>query len=176
MQTELKAIETEFMGYRFRSRLEARWALFMNELGIQFEYEKEGYELAEGRYLPDFYIPMFSGNGRGGYFLEVKGQPITLGSDEWQKAQRLAIQSNHEVFVFDGDPLDNSGLQFSTLRNGVVVWAMWFMCPICYRPQPGPDPGDLPCWCLIKNVEYGPLLLAAANKARAARFEFGEKG
>lgn len=53
----VKAIETAYRGYRFRSRLEARWAIFFDALGIPWEYEKEGYELPSGRYLPDFWLP-----------------------------------------------------------------------------------------------------------------------
>lgn len=51
----MKAIETRYKGYRFRSRLEARWAVFFDALGIKWEYEPEGYDLGEaGWYLPDF--------------------------------------------------------------------------------------------------------------------------
>ena len=57
----IKPIETQFKGYRFRSRLEARWAVFFDALGIQWEYEKEGYDLGElGWYLPDFWLPEFN--------------------------------------------------------------------------------------------------------------------
>lgn len=56
----IKPIETEYNGYRFRSRLEARWAVFFDNAGIEYEYETEGYELQNGnRYLPDFYLPSF---------------------------------------------------------------------------------------------------------------------
>ena len=56
----IKAIETEYNGYRFRSRLEARWAVFFDAAGIKYEYESEGYELDKStRYLPDFYLPDF---------------------------------------------------------------------------------------------------------------------
>lgn len=51
----IKAIETKYKGYRFRSRLEARWAVFFDALGIKWEYEPEGFDLDEaGYYLPDF--------------------------------------------------------------------------------------------------------------------------
>lgn len=54
----IKAIETEWDGYRFRSRLEARWAVFLKSLGIVYEYEKEGFDLGDGiKYLPDFWLP-----------------------------------------------------------------------------------------------------------------------
>jgi hypothetical protein len=32
VSTEIKAIETSYKGYRFRSRLEARWAVFFDAL------------------------------------------------------------------------------------------------------------------------------------------------
>jgi hypothetical protein len=58
----MKPIETEFKGCLFRSRLEARWAVFFDAIGMEWEYEKEGFEkrLSEDetvRYLPDFYLP-----------------------------------------------------------------------------------------------------------------------
>ncbi len=43
----MKAIETEYNG--FRSRQEARWAVFFNSMGVPWEYEKEGYELSSGQ-------------------------------------------------------------------------------------------------------------------------------
>ena len=60
----MKAIETIYNGYRFRSRLEARWAVFFDAAGIRYEYEPEGFECKPFgektyRYLPDFYLPDF---------------------------------------------------------------------------------------------------------------------
>jgi hypothetical protein len=52
----IKAIETEYAGCRFRSRLEARWAVFFDRLGVEWEHEPDGFETAAGRYLPDFRI------------------------------------------------------------------------------------------------------------------------
>lgn len=58
---DIKPIETEYNGYRFRSRLEARWAVFFDSAGIEYEYEPEGFELPDGKkYLPDFYLPSFN--------------------------------------------------------------------------------------------------------------------
>lgn len=55
---EIKAITTYYNGFKFRSRLEARWAVFFSELGLKFEYEPEGFELENGdKYLPDFFLP-----------------------------------------------------------------------------------------------------------------------
>ena len=67
----MKAIETKYKGYRFRSRLEARWAVFFDALGLRWEYEPEGFDLgAAGWYLPDFRI---TGYGGEFYWVEVKG-------------------------------------------------------------------------------------------------------
>lgn len=59
MSTTIKAIETRYAGCRFRSRLEARWAVFFDQLGIEWEHEPEGFETSAGRYLPDFRIRLF---------------------------------------------------------------------------------------------------------------------
>lgn len=36
------ALTTRYAGCRFRSRLEARWAVFFDHLGIEWEYEPQG--------------------------------------------------------------------------------------------------------------------------------------
>jgi hypothetical protein len=54
----LKAIETKYNGYRFRSRTEARWAVLFDALNIKWQYELEGVVLPSGKYyLPDFWLP-----------------------------------------------------------------------------------------------------------------------
>lgn len=57
----IKAIQTHYKGYKFRSRLEARYGVFFDSLGIKWEYEPEGYDLGEhGYYLPDFFLPDYN--------------------------------------------------------------------------------------------------------------------
>ena len=73
MSNDIKAIETEYDGHRFRSRLEARWAVFFNAVGLTYEYEIEGFEMDGTRYLPDFYIPNLN------RWFEIKGKPLSLG-------------------------------------------------------------------------------------------------
>ena len=70
----LKAINTEYKGYRFRSRLEARWAVFFDACGVEWEYEPEGYDLGDGiYYLPDFLLHDVAGRAGGDLYVEVKG-------------------------------------------------------------------------------------------------------
>lgn len=53
----IKPIETKWKGYRFRSRLEARWAVFFEAMGWRWEYEPQGFQTRMGPYLPDFFLP-----------------------------------------------------------------------------------------------------------------------
>lgn len=93
----MKAIETKYKGYRFRSRLEARWAVFFDALGIEWEYELEGFQFDNGiRYLPDFYLPDLD------LWVEIKGQPPT--ASEVDKARRLALEGDKAVVVWWGAP------------------------------------------------------------------------
>jgi len=54
---ELRNIPTCYKGNEFRSRLEARWAVFWDILGVEYRYEFEGFELPSGWYIPDFWLP-----------------------------------------------------------------------------------------------------------------------
>lgn len=64
----ITAIETRYAGYAFRSRLEARWAVFFDKLGIPWKYEPQGYVVAGQPYLPDFWV-----GDEDGCWVEVKG-------------------------------------------------------------------------------------------------------
>lgn len=85
MAGEIKAIETNYRGCRFRSRLEARWAVFFDALGWDWQYEKEGYVLGwdvddELPWLPDFEITTPKGQH---FYVEVKGDPDFFKDGTW---------------------------------------------------------------------------------------------
>jgi len=93
----VKAIETVWKGYRFRSRLEARWAVFFTSLGVKWEYEPEGYELEDGtKYLPDFWLPNEQ------VWVEVKGKAPT--NIEALRCGMLADESGMPVVMVCGTP------------------------------------------------------------------------
>lgn len=72
---EFKPIETHWRGCRFRSRLEARWAVVFEALCIDWEYEPEGFVLDDGsQYLPDFLLHGLEGRCEGDLYIEVKGK------------------------------------------------------------------------------------------------------
>jgi hypothetical protein len=80
-----KAIETTYMGCRFRSRLEARWAVFFDALGWDWEYEKQGYTIGNWEeeftpWLPDFEIITPSGQH---FYVEVKGDRDFFADGQW---------------------------------------------------------------------------------------------
>lgn len=50
--TEFANIPTTYAGVRFRSRLEAKWACFFDQLGIHWEYEL----LDLNGWIPDFMV------------------------------------------------------------------------------------------------------------------------
>jgi hypothetical protein len=54
----MTAIETEYNGILFRSRLEARWAIFFDAFNLDWVYEPECFILSNNqKYTPDFYLP-----------------------------------------------------------------------------------------------------------------------
>lgn len=97
MSDQIRAIETSYKGCKFRSRVEARWAIFFDACGIKWDYEKDGYDLGEnGLYLPDFWLPDAK------TFAEVKGQEFTVR--EINLCRRLAVKSGHPVIMLAGTP------------------------------------------------------------------------
>lgn len=105
----MKAIETHYAGCRFRSRLEARWAVFFDTYRIRWEYEPQGFVCSRRLtnwgsedtfpYLPDFWLPDY------GMYAEVKGEltPPVLT----KLADAVASISDNY-----GGPLDNNDFLF----------------------------------------------------------------
>lgn len=98
----MRPIETRYNGYHFRSRLEARWAVFFSTLGIEYKYEHEGIQLDDGRrWLPDFWLPKLG----DGYLVEVKGDPDRLNLDMLKQA---AVESDTAILILGEIPPDGS--------------------------------------------------------------------
>jgi hypothetical protein len=97
MSTALKPIETVYKGYRFRSRLEARWAVFFDALGVRWEYEKEGYDLGPaGWYLPDFWLSTVQ------MWAEIKPEDFDNAAET--KCRALVEQSGFKCLMLVGPP------------------------------------------------------------------------
>jgi hypothetical protein len=182
---ELKPIETVYKGYRFRSRLEARWAVFLDSCGLRWDYEREGYDLDGIWYLPDFWVepqPDSDGYARiPGFWLEIKGAPCERGSLEWKKAQRLALASGSAVYMFLGqiDAVPH-GLRFQPWEEDdgsppEPELVRWVICPLCEAFEPARGADDMSCVCVAVASGAGALEVAL-TKARQARFEHRRKG
>jgi len=101
----IQAIETEYKGYLFRSRLEARWAVFFDELGADWEYEPEGFKMDSIWYLPDFLVKE---NKMPKAYIEIKPD-MPPYEDALMKASELAKRSQIETVVFWGTPYQYFG-------------------------------------------------------------------
>lgn len=120
----MKAIETKYNDHLFRSRLEARWAVFLDTFGIDWNYEMEGYVLNNGQcYLPDFYLPQFK------TWAEVKPN-ITLTHDETVKIRYFATEK--PLLMLIGLPNDDPlvlfspvGIEYVYLYNDKGTWRFW---------------------------------------------------
>jgi len=119
----IKAIETRYNGYHFRSRLEARWAVFFDTAGINYQYEPEGFDLGEsGWYLPDFWLPEQQ------YWIEIKGPPPTL--NEKSKIVGLHDLTGKESFLIHGDPwFWEQGKRDIYMSITALGW--WNECSLC---------------------------------------------
>ena len=163
----VKPIETHYNGYRFRSRLEARWAIFFDTLGIKWEYEPEGYRMSDGTcYLPDFWLPTFC----GGMYVEVKPD----GGD-FTKAIKFAKESEQAMWLAEGVPAARI-YQIAKCFDGDVLILVG--CPLIDQAV-GEDrmfwwPGYENADGTIDPEMCGDRYMLAVRRAKTARFEHGE--
>lgn len=183
----IKAIETRYAGCKFRSRLEARWAVFFDTLGVSWEYEPQGFILSDGTYyLPDFLLTDC------GTWVEVKGAesalneklmvlaaaelPLLPGSGE--NGPRLLIlgpipdvtrQRPINTFGEIGDLIwtglnpDPEGVGFGHYYKNHRPWWDYVLSPLWLTPA-------------ISESEHMYDAEDAYIAARSARFEHGERG
>lgn len=171
--TIIKAIETQYNGYRFRSRLEARWAVFFDAAGIAYQYEPEGYDLGEqGWYLPDFYLTDLD------MFVEVKGRTPTV--DEECRAGRLHGLSGKKVALLGDIPRmtradEESYFGYSFCFDDEQYDTDYYFCccPECGKYGFHFSAKIRQCAC-ERAYNDDAFFEECYSKARQARFEYGE--
>jgi hypothetical protein len=170
----MKPIETRYKGYRFRSRLEARWAVFFDHLGYAWEFEPEGFELSDGRrYLPDFRVE--------GVFLEVKA--LAGDMSQFDKPFQLTNDTGLSVICVAGNPAPIV-YPVSQTYDGEEGEAYWNDVIFSHAEEKyGPfywntGYGDDIFWKSYadKIREPSDSVMNAIYAARSARFEFGQSG
>jgi hypothetical protein len=161
-----RAIETRYKGRRFRSRLEARYAVFLDALDIVWDYEPEGFELEGGlRYLPDFFLHQRIGTFEpgAGFWVEIK--PTMPTNQERVKLMLTVEATGHPGYFFVGPP-DRATVYHADLKT----WG--------YFTDGGGITMNGAC---VHSARLGPHQCRvdgayAIQQAVAARFEFGESG
>lgn len=166
-------IQTRYSGYLFRSRAEARWAVFLSAMGVRWEYEVEGFSFDGDMYLPDFWLPDMK------MFFEIKPMVVRENEDNPEYIRARILQSlmlstapvqiiygntwpgEHAIEMADGE---GSPWEFAECRkcggldfvNGADSWGEWHHCHADGDKTPMRD---------------GRKLMAAFAAARGARFE-----
>jgi len=188
----IKPIETRYKGYRFRSRLEARWAVFFDALGVKWEYEHEGWKIKTCSrthyYLPDFYLPDI------GIWYEVKGKatgadhglmshfrfevgPIAL-SEGTPGLETIYAYDCHlygwDLMTYEGEAI--WGKVPYIKETSLVIWdGNAFKNKELSKHNANIQPGKWLFSCGKNDVDRSEIEIAYL-KARSARFEFGESG
>lgn len=92
-------IETYYAGHKFRSRLEARWAVFFDTMNVEWVYEPDGFMLSNGiQYLPDFYLP------RMDWYAEVKIDRPRSNLEMKIKVEQMVLDTHSTVLVLENVP------------------------------------------------------------------------
>lgn len=112
-----KAMEVSYSGRIFRSRLEARWAVFLDLLDVNWDYEPSFYQVGEELfYLPDFYLPDHQ------LWLEVKGAPFMDTASMAKCLASVAGPMRIPLREFPYTPSDRLllGGPFRSLKHGLA--------------------------------------------------------
>ena len=197
----IKPIETIYKGYRFRSRLEARWAVFFVAAGIKWEYEPQGFELPSGkRYLPDFLIHNVydtrTGKTYDSLWVEVKGH---MTQDDMNRIKEFAdfkdVWHGDDVEGFFAQIPENPVLIVGNIPDGINIDELIknMIYPVNdyefnFETIDGDyfnlalmvgDEGNLVMCGSDSSYMWGyneRLTIKAYTCARQARFEHGERG
>jgi len=102
----------------FRSRLEARWAVFFDEIGLKWIYEIEGFVLNNGIcYLPDFYFPELL------CYAEIKPD-ITLTDIEVTKL--VEFSKERQIVLLQGLPSNNNHKLYSVFDTEFINFVKFY--------------------------------------------------
>ena len=164
-----KVIQTFYNGYHFRSRTEARWAVFFDAIGFGYQYEPEGFVFYVGNekvtYLPDFFINDFD------LYIEIKHENFEKETAYTELMLKL-LNFDKPVAVLCGPP--KNGIQMH-----LPVWEIdcdsgmktgqWYIEKSFFA-----NSGD---WYLnwTNDDELSFMSDIGLHASRKARFEHGEK-
>lgn len=161
----IQPLETHYNGYYFRSRLEARWAIYFDAIGLRYEYEPDGYEVATGVwYLPDFLFPDLN------CFGEVKHGEFSR--DEFDKCMGLPWP----CLLLDGMPEHRGYYAVGTGALDDDTYQAYLSGDDWGRVMIAQSQGKGRLWFLFgESADSYRRQTSAIEAARSARFEHGKK-
>ena len=145
MNGAIKPIETVYRGYRFRSRLEARWAVFFDALEIEWQYEVEGYYLSTQPYLPDFWLPKLE------TFVEIKPTK-EAGEQAVSLMKELVKKTGKRGLIIGGSPNGHekpgmANVRFNEFSGVHTTSVSWDRCILCTGVWPSTRDDTERCVC-----------------------------
>jgi hypothetical protein len=112
-----EALETVAFSHKFRSRLEARWAVFFENLSLKWEYEPQGFLIDDVSYLPDFRV--FTPQGKEIWY-EIK--PLNVSKDHKFSSFASKIDEGYgRTVLVSGSPRDFFKRRWMCYRCGVFL-------------------------------------------------------
>ena len=179
MIQEVKSKETIYNGYRFRSRLEARWAVFFDKLHITYQYEPEAFVCDDGsQYTPDFFLPnsFMRDKEHKGLYLEIKHFGWNEPSQRKYIDRISTALETQNLLLICGDPKDatNTYEMYEGNEQLNPWWDNYMMvicCEKCGALKADFSSEYMYCPCCDGSVN-GEKTERAAIAARQFRFQF----
>ena len=142
----IKPIETLYRGHYFRSKAEARFAVFLDCLGVKWDYEPQGFDLGNGlKYLPDFKI----------YDVEIWDENRDKCNYDTYEPKMLDIWVEVKGMWKDDKPGELSDFDYAKIKSfvfdksGSVINPLWVVGN-CYTLDPRNKQDFLSC------ADHGP--------------------
>lgn len=112
----LFGIETYYKGIKMRSKLEAKFAVFLDALKINWMYEPKSFVLSNGiTYIPDFYLPELN------TWVEVKGK---IEEHNKKVSSLFTSENKQELLIIS----NNKGLWYSSFGEEDIYIGLCSHC------------------------------------------------
>lgn len=183
---KFKPIDTYYKNYKFRSRHEARWAVFYDFLGIKWEYEIEGFELPPYKFDKATFVEK---NKKELQQNEECVNSLLFLADSLEELSKKPLRYLPDFWLPDYGCWAEIK-QYSRLRENIIIDFEKLMRFVNYIKQACLlcSGFEKPVYVLMPNEEMGLInyyefsfsddkkrIEQAIRKANNARFEFGEK-
>jgi len=179
-EPKIRPLEAFYRGYRMRSRLEARWAICFDTLGIEYEYEPQGYKKADGEcYLPDFYLSHVR------TYAEIKpvtDDPAELTKQMLRCQEFILVGMGEKIVILTGEPAFRPYpmMRLMRLPDGNESWSTQVILDTHFYPQIYTEQNrlfeDVLPEQFSKAQDFSMEYRNAVYKARGTRFDHGESG